>query len=415
MNETKIVVRNREARRLNAHTSLQICKNEECKIGQYVSTPLIVSRETVARKIRLRDSTTSEGTSMTDSTTLPNDAMTTERLNVLWLDLAKSRDAAQELREALIEVADSQAYRTWVASEPRIPFMLAAGPLSRASKVLERADLVTGPILRIKINRIGERVFITDGAWVSHLLRVFPDPDEALLLIDFARERGYEDWADWVIDPAAGCGHTPLGLGGNARRIACDANVRALLYSRINALLNGFEKRNFESVLNDMNAGFPSHFGLGTEKRLVLTNVPFAPEPSRGALALNSGGGRTGADLQAASFKFVRDLHEKDGAATRACFLTWTVGSAANDEWQVPSMCREVFAGAPVRWTLVDHDYDAPEFDNPAPLPAMLSYLAGSQYSVSTESLEPFENLSQDLEAEGYSHIAYGVLEVELS
>ena len=341
----------------------------------------------------------------------------TEELNQLWLQLSESPDLGSQLRDSLQSLAASAKYREWAASEPRNRLVLPSETTPISSSLLHELGLVRNGELQVKVNEIDEKFFITDGAWVSHLMRVFPDPDEAQVLLNFAGSRGYGEWANWVIDPAAGCGHTPLGFTGQAKRISCDANVRAITYAHINARINGFGSDRFFGLMNDMRTGFPASLQMQGNV-LFLSNVPFAPSPREGALALNSAGGSTGADLQAACFRLVRDFHCKRKLPVRACFLTWTLGHLGNQDWEVPQLCRETFDDSNISFQLIDHDYDAPELPNPAPLHDMLMSLASSQYTVQSgdRSVQiDYESLSRSLSQRGFTHIAYGMLECNLS
>lgn len=336
----------------------------------------------------------------------------TEYLNLLWLDVSQDKALTSSLRASLERLHGAEAYQHWLQGSCREPFALTRLAPGVDLEPLVRTGLAREGRLEVKVNRIDDRFFVTDGAWVSHVLRVFPDPDEAQLLLAHVRRRGLDTWADWVVDPAAGCGHTPLGFPGPARRVVCDANVRALLYASINARLNQLGPEQVVPLLNDMTAGFPPALKLDGNV-LFLANVPFAVSARRGDLALNSAGGTTGADLQVASFQLVRRFQREHPVPVRACFLTWTVGSLARDEWEVPLLCRDLFSDRTVEWSLVQDDtYELP---NPTPLAEAMRYLAASPYAVqsSTPELErTYAELTRQLEAQGHTHVAYGMLEL---
>jgi hypothetical protein len=337
----------------------------------------------------------------------------TEELNLLWLRFSKEPELAPALRRELEALFARDDYRAWHKSEPRQPF---AGDLS-AYPLLARCGL-TGPTgLEVKVNRIGDRYFITDGAWVDHVMRSFPDPDEAFVLLDFVKEQGLEDWPGLVVDPGAGSGHTPIGFPGRkVRRVSCDANVRALSYASINARLNDLGPAEFLAIVNDMNLVLPE--AIRPEgNTLFLANVPFAPAPDDDSLALNSAGGDTGADLQVASFRMAAKFRAHHRVSVRACFLTWTLGDADRDWWEVPELCERELPGAKIKWHLIRHDYDAPELPNPSPLGPMLKHLASSQYAVgdSAKRQQSFSKLEEKLTRQGFRHIAYGMLYCELA
>ncbi len=343
--------------------------------------------------------------------------VTTEHINKLWLKLSTNPELTQKLRAELEALYESRPYQDWWGSEPLEPYELSSDQEKNAKKISELGlKNATQPTLPIKINKIGAKIFITDGAWVKNPMRVFPDPDEALVLLKHVEENNLTDWPDYVIDTGAGCGHTPLGFNGRAQRIFCDANARALTFASINALLNGMNSDECFGLLNDMNKQLPSMLKL-SGKTLFLANVPFAPAPDYESLAINSGGGPHGSDLQLASFRLVKKFHEQNKGPVKACFLTWTLGSLESDEWEVPRLCREVFPDAEIRWSLEHHDYDAPELPNPAPLAPMLQHLAESQYAVdrTNDSVQDaYRQLAETLLSEGFTHIAYGFLDCDL-
>ncbi len=339
----------------------------------------------------------------------------TEHLNLLWLDVAQDEPFLTALRTCLDQLHRSEAYQHWLGGESREPFALARAAAVPGLDCLQRAGLVQDGRLGVKVNRIGERLFITDGAWVSHVLRVFPDPDEALILLGHARERGLLEWADWVVDPAAGCGHTPIGFPGRARRLSCDANARALLYASLNARLNGLGPERFQAVFNDMTRGLPPTFRPDGNV-LFFTNVPFAPSARKGDLALNSAGGKTGVDLQVAAFQLVRRFRQENAVPVRACFLIWTVGSVERDEWEAVSLCREMFAGRTLEWSIFK-EYEGQEMPNPTPIADALRDLAASQYAVTPRDPgveRAYDALARELLARGHTHVAYGMLELHL-
>ncbi|KYG68032.1 hypothetical protein AZI87_01820 [Bdellovibrio bacteriovorus] len=337
----------------------------------------------------------------------------TENLNKIWLTLSSNSSLKKKVHGELERLFQEPTYQGWWKTEPRTPFELSLPDLF---PTLKHVGFIDGARLLVKVNQIGFRLFVTDGAWVQSPMRVFPDPDEALVLLKHVEKKGLHTWADWVIDPAAGCGHTPLGFQGSAKRIFCDANARALTFASLNALINDLASEHCFGLLNDMNRKFPTPLRL-QGKTLFLTNVPFAPAPDDSSLALNSGGGEHGADLQIASFELVKKFSEQNSVPVRACFLTWTLGNATSNEWEVPRLCQDIFPTAKIQWTLEQHDYDAPDLPNPAPLRSMLRHLARSQYVVKHENKnveEAYENLADKLQAQGFTHIAYGFLDCEL-
>ncbi|KHD87362.1 MAG: hypothetical protein OM95_14780 [Bdellovibrio sp. ArHS] len=121
--------------------------------------------------------------------------------------------------------------------------------------------------------------------------------------------------------------------------------------------------------------------------------------------------------MQIASFQLVKKFAEQNAVPIRACFLTWTLGTQENNEWEVPRLCQKIFPAAKIQWCLEQHDYDAPDLPNPAPISSMLEHLAKSQYVVTQDASaveRAYQKLAQKLLDEGFTHIAYGFLDCEL-
>lgn len=341
----------------------------------------------------------------------------TEQLNVLWLNLTEQPTMVERLRHELTRLTQSPAYQCWHKSNPRKPFELESRGDDDSNDLLAELGLRTGRQLNVKVNRMGRRIFVTDGAWVANVMRVFPDADESETLVSYVAENGLDAWADVVVDPAAGCGHTPIGFVGHARRIAMDANARAIVLEKINALLNGFDQDRLTTVVNDMRSGFPTTLKVGGNV-LFLANVPFAPAPGKpGRVALNAHGGETGGDLQLAAFRFVRSFQKVHSQPVKACFLTWTLGNRKNNFWEAVERCKRIFPERDVRWCLIDDGYDNGDMPNPAPIEMALNHMATSQYVVESDDpnedlQEQYRTLASDLMKKHYTDAAYGMIEI---
>ncbi len=197
----------------------------------------------------------------------------TEQLNMLLIAVTKSPVKLDRMKRAVLTAYNSEDYQEWLSGDCREAPVLS----SESEFSLQEFGLIENGRLLIKINRLRTKYFLTDGAWVDHRLRVFPDPDEAELLVTYARQNQLDQSAEWVIDPAAGCGHTPIAIDGNAKRVSCDVNARAVLFATLNSRLNGMTSDGFISFLNNMNDGFPSMMPI-TGNTLILANVPFAQD-----------------------------------------------------------------------------------------------------------------------------------------
>ncbi|KHD87363.1 MAG: hypothetical protein OM95_14785 [Bdellovibrio sp. ArHS] len=135
--------------------------------------------------------------------------LATEELNRIWLTISKDQTLKKNVHHELAQLYQDELYQKWWSSDPRLPFVVAEDP---RFPILRSLAFIQNQQLQVKINRIASRLFITDGAWMPTPMRVFPDPDEALVLLKYCERNKLQHWAEWVIDPAAGRRRTRCGF-----------------------------------------------------------------------------------------------------------------------------------------------------------------------------------------------------------
>jgi methylase of polypeptide subunit release factors len=354
------------------------------------------------------------------------ETITLDDLNQLLLWLQDHPSRAAELAELLGAITSDPSYAKWreVRQFEGDLFRLHDG-LAFASdekRYLLETFLVKNDALRVKVNRRGEQVFITDGLWVDPSIRAFPFSDESDLILRACEEEGWSDWATCVIDPGTGCGHNLLRYRGGrdeVRRFGFDRNSRALVYAGINALLNGVGGTSLAN--GDVREEIPRVFTQqGPERVLVLANMPFALGPDEDQIARSAQGGRHGYELTLNLIDALRNLAlDLNGASELRCvILAYSVGSADRDGWVVPEYAAQRLVGT-TKWRLWEDEKlwrvnGKKEQVNPMPLD-LLKLKADCRFyvrdQVGREELrEGYEQLAAALAEEGHSHLAYGVL-----
>ena len=142
-----------------------------------------------------------------------SETITLDDLNQVLLALQEHEDLIPNLKRVLKAIAEHDTYHAWKSSYQYEEFLYRLPPdltfqTDAQRRLLETLFLVKDDVLRVRVNRSGSYIFITDGFWVPASIRVFPDIDESDLLIRRCRELGLMDWPTAVIDVASGCGHT---------------------------------------------------------------------------------------------------------------------------------------------------------------------------------------------------------------
>lgn len=350
--------------------------------------------------------------------------MNTDQLFLVSQQLQAKPDLAAYARDELNLIADLPSYRNWATTlAQRDPYRI---PYSQAVPALLALGLVDAEgRLAGRVNVIRGRVFLTDGAWVAPNYRAFPFSDESEAMIDLLTQLQWERNSDVAVDLATGCGHTALSLSTPLQALL-DINPRALCYGTINKLLNGLGGSQYVSILNNIQAGLPRALTQQADKGLlVVANMPFAPAPSRTSLPLTSGGGRTGLDLQAATFKALAQARKELPAHTplRAVVMGMTMGDAAAHRWQLLEMAKRMLSGAHLNWVLLQQHQlmrlnGSRAVANPSPglvaLPAIASCeLYHPEAAVRAKLAASYESLAHDHVAQGNPDMAFGAVLVE--
>ncbi|PIT00776.1 hypothetical protein TSA1_08320 [Bradyrhizobium nitroreducens] len=346
----------------------------------------------------------------------------TEELFLAGMRLKSAPRLAGDVAKRLSEIESTEAYSRWAGSAQQAAPFRIEDPLH--TNALEAIGLVVDGRLRVRVNRMHDRLFVTDGVWVDPRWRVFPFCDESETLLAHASPN--IGWPDWTLDLAAGCGHNMLGFDGADRRIGFDVNPRALAYAVINRSLNGIDAKRQGFGLNDICDGIPACIGNGLDGRvLILANMPFGLAPDRDALPLTSNGGPSGASLQIATFLAVRDLAAaKPTLDIRACLMGLTVGDHRTDRWEIVEKARECFGADRVTWTLLKGEKvfrvnGIRELDNPVPLRGALPRITECTLYVKdaerSEQRAAYERLALQHEEMGNPDISYGIVDVRLN
>jgi hypothetical protein len=271
----------------------------------------------------------------------------------------RGADAIADLRGTLDELLNHPEYAFW--SEDTTELGEHAGkrclvPRSlRGRRALERLGLLDDDCLLLKVHRHAGKVLFTDGLWVNQDIRVFPFSDESQLLLEHATTEGYAQWASAVIDPATGCGHHLVALGGACRRYGFDVNPRAILYATMNTILN--DVAHVLLSRNNIASGIPQHLDELDGTVLFLVNMPFALTPIERALPLSADGGLTGARWTFAALQAIYGFGQRNSGArgVRACILCYSVGNRAENRWEVVQRAEQLFPGR-VRWKVLKNE-----------------------------------------------------------
>lgn len=332
-------------------------------------------------------------------------------------------------------VYETPGYQRWLEVEQfygpadrRGRFELPAELFSQKPEekwLLDRLGLVLHDRLQVKIDRQGGRLLLTDGPWVSAKVRVFPFSDESELLCAYARENRLDSWAQVLIDPACGCGHHGLGLANVPVRVSLDINPRALVFSRINTILNGADEMLLG--INDIFHGIPRALtDYLSGNVLFQVNMPFAIFPAsasdRGSLA-QDGGDRGIALTQAALEGIAKFATANTGAeAIRALVLAYSLGKSATGPWEVVEIAERLFPNCDISFRIAEHEpmwrvNGRKEQSNPMPIES-LKLKAGCRHTFSEQDeptkREGYEALEKLFRQNGYTHLAYGVLDVNV-
>lgn len=350
----------------------------------------------------------------------------------LW-KCKKETEVISDIRRCLTEIYDLDQYQHWLcegqfqtashtANRFQIPWNIGTSTTKTRMPLLEEFSIVSGDELLVKIEKHCGEIHLTDGNWVDSHKRVFSFNDESELLINWARNKGFLDSVDLVIDPACGCGHHAMGFGKGVFKICSDVNARALAYGKINATLAGDDKRYFEHF--DIYDGIhPLARRVRSEHTVLLINAPFVvyPQHPRIKKLIAQDGGVYGHDLMKAAIKSVVNFFMDNNAKkSNAAILCYTLGNTETDRWDVLDYFDSL--GVPLNKNLTllrDQKLwrvnGRKEQQNPMPLSALK--LKGSCYhSYDKEdfewAIEGYQKIEMELRSKGFSHIGYGILEI---
>lgn len=197
-----------------------------------------------------------------------------------------------------------------------------------------------------RINLLKDKIFVTDGPWQYLKGGVFPWVDESKLILDYIYSHGFSSRTSGIVDPACGCGHTPIAYEGDGSRFALDINPRAGKFVKINSFLNGCQV-NFTQ--NDISNGFPFETQQEVRRcpRLFAINMPHALTPIPNVLPSASDGGITGLKWTLAALRAIKDFQ---GLAVIHCY---SLGDYRESRWDILEQAHRLFPPKKVRWKLL--------------------------------------------------------------
>lgn len=345
--------------------------------------------------------------------------ISTENLLSLYISLCEDPSRSKNLFQSLQSVFQSEGYQFWLAEEEssgRRP----AVEVGQSHDLLREVNLATDHHLDVKINIIDEMLFLTDGLWAEPQWRVFPYADESVDVLEYIGTQVLSQF-DWCLDLATGCGHVALRTARCLPTWGLDINPRALMFAKLNLVLNQIPASNCHLMLNNLRDGV--HLPL-RGKGLVLANLPFGPNPKVKSMPLTSAGGRYGLDFQLASMQALKAWLKDKSIAARVLLLGVSFGQARENRWQIEQEARKIL-GPDVKpvWTVLSHvkmprTNGRREMTNPIPISEAFQRIVGcSVYSKGQDQNElgkVFQELATDLSQSGWTDLSYGILEFHL-
>ena len=282
-------------------------------------------------------------------------------------------------------------------------------------------------MLEVKIDRHFDAVHLTDGYWVPASERVFSTTDESAHICAHIRARSLDSSHSILIDPA--CGSGSHALGTHFPRVVClDVGVRAIAYASLNAAINN--SAGWLIGLNDIRKGLPTVLTSLGEEVVYTVNMPFAimPKIEVSGLRLNlapaQDGGDHGMSLTQAALSALRSLWISAGQLRRvtAVILFYSLGRSEDGPWEIEDAARGLLPDAELMLTLLNQERmwrvnGRKVAANPMPLSEMESKAACRMtWRESEEALvrKGYRTLARQLIREGWSHLGYGLLEIQL-
>jgi len=282
-----------------------------------------------------------------------------------------------------------------------------------AVSLLQQSHLISSDRVALyRINFINELPFITDGAWHTDPVYIYTDEAEAIL--DYIANGNLAAGVDAIVDPACGCGHTPIGFAGSLIRYGFDFNPRAIAFTKINAWLNGLA---VTTHIQDIDRGLPANFPQPNAIRALFTiNMPFAISPQAGALPIVRDGGDEGLRWTRSALQAIQ-AHIQAGS--KAVVLTYSLGYREDDRWQALEYARSLYANVPIKWTLIPGEIWRvgmyKQEPNPMSLVESLHKKADDE-QIPAEKREQlrdaYQKLAQELVANGWDSLGAGILEI---
>lgn len=341
----------------------------------------------------------------------------TDQIFLITTAIQANHVLRDEVIGELRELVETSAYTEWAAGlAQRHPFDVES---AFRKKALVAQGLVADKKLRLRINRVGDAILLTDGVWVDPRLRVFPFADESSAINRYCERRALFAGVDAAIDLATGSGNNLAHLTAGVPGFGMDVNPRALAYFQLNQLLNG-RTRNV-SCLNDIRRGFDDiHPFVSAERPLVLSNMPFGLAPTRDLLALTSHGGETGLALQRCAFEAVARFRRTPcGRRARVVMLGYSVGNAARNRWEMVDLAREILGETGLAWSILGDErllrVDGQRLlANPSPVGEALHAAGGCQLYHDDPSAvrRIYAELSERLSRIGMPDLSYMIVEL---
>ena len=344
----------------------------------------------------------------------------TDQIFIASSRLAESSGLRVAALDELSRIGRSPAYDAWY-NGGTLQLQPFAIPKDICINILDDLLLVRKGFLCGKINFVHRSVMLTDGVWVDSKARVFPFSDESAAIFKYCNKRHLNVWADIVVDLATGSGHNLAFFSDDVPGIGLDVNPRALAYFHLNRLINGAERR--VCILNDIRSGICNAVEVAENRKiLIVGNLPFGLAPSRDALPLTSNGGERGVEMQRAAFSAIEQfrLTKRGICPIRAVLLAYSVGNAAEDQWEVVDIARSVFGGSDVRFSVLDDEgllrvNGRRIMRNPSSLrSALLASGTCELYHADTAKAQAlYSGLSDRLAARGFTDLAYLIVEID--
>ncbi|MEO1243737.1 MAG: hypothetical protein AAFX54_17645 [Pseudomonadota bacterium] len=354
----------------------------------------------------------------------------------------EGRSDVELLLSYLAHVYESSRYKSWLKDDqywgrkklegyPRLPD--AVPPSLRDSKhLLDNYGLTANGRLQVKIDKIGEsRLHLTDGLWVDPRLRVYPFSDESEAVCTYARDRGFVQRSEWMIDPACGCGHHGIDLFDIPMRVSMDINLRAIGFARFNALLHGQEKHLL--TVNDIRDGVPKELESARRgETLYIANMPFGIFPKedneRVSRTIAQDGGDRGISLTLAAFRAACALRSSgsDSSPINVCILSYSLGKSQSENkysWELKTRAEKILSEFSLTAKELDFELlkerklwrvnGKKEQDNPMPV-SSLEKKADCIHTYQEDERETrsrqYRERSRQFEREGFDILGYGVL-----